>query len=175
MQTQTQRKKARKAKRAQSLPLPKTDEFLATMERRDKQGGVICEAVCDGNKVGASRLRHRAKCECLLDSYLMQGKINAVQMKAAMRFRAAWLTSAEGIKTRDSSQVCIGGGDTMAALEKLTYSEQVLGQAYDALRGSQSQGLVVVSVCGQDQAAGDDKRLKTLLRGLDVLVALWGL
>jgi hypothetical protein len=146
---------------------------VATPERKKQMGGVVNDYEADGPKSRVMLLRHRARTECVLDVYRLQGKIDIEEFEAGMRFRIAYLCKAEGIKTRDSMDGITVSGDYITELERMTWAEGTLKEAYGEL--SHFQALIITHVCGTDQIAGSTARLQTLKRGLSVLAKLWGL
>lgn len=169
--TLTQRKKARKARKTRVLR-PKAGECLATVERQKQQGGVVKTIIADGNALKRKLYCHKATCECKLDVYCRAGKITAVQKSAGIRYRTAYLSAVKGIPTRDSTQPFIAGGAGENPLDRKTDAEKTLDQAHAVL--SLSQSTLIRAVCGEDEVAGDEKRLRTFVRGLEALVTLWG-
>lgn len=145
---------------------------LALNERRKQQGGVVRVYEPESANSRVMTVRHRARCECLLDRYRLQRKLTIQQFEAGMKFRQAWLYQAEGIKTRDSTCERVDGGPSLSAGERMGQAERIIREAYSIL--SPLQALVVVSVCGGDVQAGSDKRMATLRRALDKLSDMWG-
>lgn len=163
--------KSRKAK--SSLPVCR-ETILATPERARQHGGVVKELLPESPNSRVMIPRHKARCECRLDEYFMLGKLDKSEHAAGIRFRAAWLTKAEGIKTQDSTIESIGAcGCSLNAIERQTVAERVLKEAYAEL--SPHQALIIVSVCGCDGAAGSKDHLCTLRRGLEALARRWSL
>jgi len=141
----------------------------ATMERCNQNGGVIVEAVSNGQTAQEILIRHRAIAECVLDAYFLRETITEAQYEAGMKFRHAYLRAMLGIKVSDAG-VGSHGDYEMSALMP-AYCEQVLRTAYAVL--SESQRRVVIDICGHDHWAGHSSRTKILIRGLGRLAKHW--
>lgn len=146
---------------------------LALNERRTHQGGVVRVYEPESANSRVMTVRHRARCECLLDRYRLQRKLTIQQFEAGMKFRQAWLYQAEGIKTRDSTCERVdGSGQSLSAGERMGQAERIVREAYSIL--SPLQALVVVDVCGCGTPAVNHQRIKVLSRALEKLAAEWG-
>ncbi len=160
---------------SRSRPVPERMGDGPTPERRAQNGGTVAEPQADG----ANRrvLVHRARYECWLDVYRRAGRLTEAEFSAGLRFRTAWLTHVEGIKTRDSMDLAdaalSGGGPTLTPSERRSWAEATIREAYATL--TVWQALVVDAVCGCDQSAGNAARMKTFVRGLEALAKHWGL
>lgn len=162
-----QRRRQRDAERAAAIG--------ATPERLRQNGGIITEQVPVSPKSLVTVQRHRAACECQLDVYLRQGKIDSAEFRAGLQFREAWQISAEGRKTADSSTIeRIDGRVTMTAEERLkieTWARTIVNEAYQLLPSFQS--LLIVKVCGNDERVGADYDVRILRRALENLARHW--
>lgn len=145
---------------------------LALNERRKQQGGVVRVYEPESANSRVMTVRHRARCECLLDRYRLQRKLTIQQFEAGMKFRQAWLYQAEGIKTRDSTMHRFEGSAFNAPIEALCDAERIVREVYQLL--SPFQSLVIISVCASDILAGTNKRMDTLRRALNKLADVWG-
>ena len=84
---------------------PSDPVFLATRERRRKNGGIIEEQVAVNPNTRQTVKRHRAACECQIDAYHRDGDINDSEYRAGLEFRAAWLFKTHSVRTIDSTKL----------------------------------------------------------------------
>lgn len=163
--------RSRKARRQPPSLIPSE---LSNPFRAAQNGGVVRESIQIVPGKAATVKRDRAACECWLDRYAASGKIDAAQFEAGLRFRMDWLTAVLGIPCRDSTRLSKTAGLSLEErLSRLVGAERDLKEAFRVL--SMQQKVVITSVCGCDQAAGNAARIRTLRRGLDALARLWNL
>jgi hypothetical protein len=180
-QSKSNKKRNRKAKvrlsRRRQHGRPEESVFLATRERMRQPGGIIEEQVAVSPYTRETVKRHRASCECQLDVYRRDGKIDESEHRAGLEFRAAWLFKAHGIRTIDSTTLsCIDGSAPMTVEEKLknkNWAEKTLNDAFKEASLTIGQTLVVTKVCGEDDFVGTDCDVRTLRRGLEKLARFW--
>jgi hypothetical protein len=168
-------KAKKKAQRRRQKDEVEAKRIGATPERLRQNGGVITDHVPASPKSLATIRRHRAAYECQIDVYLRKGKIDQSEFRAALQFREAWLISAEGIKTTDSSMLeRVDGRAPLTVEEKLkneTWARRIVNEAYKELPVGQS--LLIVKVCGRDEHVGAEYDVRVLRRGLEKLARLW--
>lgn len=147
-----------------------------TKEREAQDGGVLRDRAVEAN----SQMRAwRARCQCQLDAYLLRRNIDGPEHEAGMRVRVAWQRAVLGIRVDDSISKLQDGRDTAAvncaegAIEQLSQSRKLLQDVRAAL--SDVQHDVVIAVCGQDETAGNGRRLTELRRGLETMARHWHL
>lgn len=146
-----------------------------TRERLAQNGGVVRDYMPETPNSRVMIPIHKAKCECLLDNYLRAGKIDESEFEAGMQFRNAWLIKAEGIKTKDSSEVSLAGrsGKLFDPMTDKTWAEKILSEAFKEAGLSVAQSLILQQVCGADNPIGHEYSFKTLHRALEKLARFW--
>lgn len=143
-----------------------------TVERMKQLDGVRKQLVSESpNRAG--KPRYRARAECILDGYLVRRNISDSQHAAGIMLRDAYQRAALRIQTRNFVMVVVdqkkGDADDGAVSESC--ARQRYNKAMLAL--SLEQREVLIDVCGNDQTAGGSKKMRVLVKGLQVLADLW--
>jgi hypothetical protein len=157
------------AKRRKNKTLPARQGELATMERQRQQGGVVSEVVDRDLRGNVYIKRHKARFECMLDSYRWHGNLTEAEYEAGMRFRRAYLRAVFRLTVDDPNST--SAYDHEMAMLMVPISEQILRDAYGVI--TPAQQAIIVSVCGHDECAGKTDRIETLHRGLERLADHW--
>ena len=145
-----------------------------TAERKRHTGGFVQTMEFDEAKSNAKVPKFRVRYECCLDEYLSKRVIEIGEYDAGMKFRKAWLMRTEGIVTKDSLTSLPGNGTVFDPMVQKSWAERVLHEAHSSAELSIAQHMMVVKVCGMDEAAGQGGAADTLRRGLDKLARFWG-
>jgi hypothetical protein len=118
----------------------------------------------------------RYECECRLDYLRKKGTITHDQWRAGIIFRRNWLATHASLKVASYGDR-VQKAYSVAAIEERSFAVKMLDDAYRVL--GPDVRIVIVSVCGQDEAlewvAGvrDRRRGDWLRDGLDALVGIW--
>lgn len=149
-------------------------EVAPTPERRKQLFGLTKEYEPEAPRSRRLVMRHRAKCENWLDVYLLEGKIDGEQHEAGIRLRAAWLFLLRGVKYGPDSLVPrVGAGNAEDFMDRLSISDRIIRDFFAESGLPFEQKMVILKVCQEDRAAGTERDVVLLRRGLDVMVRLW--
>lgn len=147
----------------------------ATRERCQKPGGVITETIGRDASGKALMKRQRVRIECMLDHYFYASRLDERQYKAGLKFREIYLHVRFDINSKSSRTPFVKDerlfnpdGKMLIHLDCL----RLLDGAHKRL--SPEQWNIIRNVCGYDEYAGTYPKLKTLVRGLDLLALHWG-
>ena len=161
-----------KRRHKKKRPLPARIGETPTAERYQQQDGVVREVIERNINGEAIMLRSRARCECMLDAYLIRELITLREYQAGMKFRKAWLRARCGIAVADrfSAAAPVSYEESLYILSE---SERLLNEAYSVLTSAQQR--IVLRVCTDDKLAGGTDKIETLRRGLVRLAKRWRL
>lgn len=156
-----------------NAPVVRVEE-VATKERQQQLGGLVKDFFPESPNSRVLVMRQKAAVECKLDYYRLCGVIDGAEYDAGMRVRDAWLTLAEGIKTRDSTSCGVSAsGKIFDPLLEKTWAEKTMAAVYKDADLTAAQLMAVIKVCGSDEVISADSHIRTLRRALERLARFW--
>lgn len=145
------------------------DSIPPTVERQQQNGGIIPEAIDEKNDGFTYKRRHRARFECILDAYFWHGRIDKACYAAGLKFRRDYSRAILKVKIYENGSG--NHGDVEMPTLSGIQSHENLRKAYEILSAPQRN--VIISVCGDNHAAGSTRKLKYLQDGLRLLAKHW--